>query len=107
MLINADTGEIVDDAQGYGYKTAQKAHAAYAYQHRTPKQAKAHKKNQQLNKAFLKAHKGFDNGWAEVCLDCYKNGEEPTYQDFKSLVNQYDDNFPGNIYSLYCYVQKH
>lgn len=30
-IISAKTGEVLDDAQGYGYKTAQKAHAAYAY----------------------------------------------------------------------------
>lgn len=31
ILIDADTGELPDDAQGYGYKTPQKAHAAYSY----------------------------------------------------------------------------
>ena len=30
MLIDADTGEIVDDAQGYGYHTKQKARAAFS-----------------------------------------------------------------------------
>lgn len=30
-LVNMDTGEIVDDAQGYGYKTAAGAHRAYGY----------------------------------------------------------------------------
>lgn len=31
ILIDADTGEVLDDAQGYGYKTQRKAHAAYSY----------------------------------------------------------------------------
>lgn len=30
-IISTATGEILDDAQGYGYKTARKAYAAYAY----------------------------------------------------------------------------
>ena len=34
VVIDKDTGEILDDAQGYGYKSAQKAHAAYAYKTR-------------------------------------------------------------------------
>ena len=30
-IVDTDTGEILDDAQGYGYKTAQKAHAAWSF----------------------------------------------------------------------------
>ena len=29
VIINSDTGEIFDDAQGYGYRTPQKAYAAF------------------------------------------------------------------------------
>lgn len=35
ICIDEDTGEILDDAQGYGYKTPQKAYAAYAYKHKS------------------------------------------------------------------------
>ena len=33
ILVDDETGKVLDDAQGYGYRTAQKAHAAYAYRH--------------------------------------------------------------------------
>ena len=33
-IVSTETGEILDDAQGYGYKTAKKAYAAYSYKHR-------------------------------------------------------------------------
>lgn len=33
-ILSTDTGEVLDDAQGYGYKTAQKAYSAYAYKTR-------------------------------------------------------------------------
>ena len=33
-IVSTDTGEVFDDAQGYGYKTAQKAYAAFAYKNR-------------------------------------------------------------------------
>ena len=33
VLVDTDTGEIVDDAQGYGYDTAQKAQRAYRYKY--------------------------------------------------------------------------
>jgi len=33
VMMDTETGEIIDDAQGYGYKTPQKAYAAYNYKH--------------------------------------------------------------------------
>lgn len=83
MLIDVETGEIVDDAQGYGYRT---------------------KQNRKRNEEFLKQHKHFEDAWGEVCLECYKDGEEPSYDDFKMLIEQFDPNFDGNKYSLYKYV---
>lgn len=34
VVIDKDTGEILDNAQGYGYKSVQKAYAAYGYKNR-------------------------------------------------------------------------
>ena len=96
MLINPETGEIVDDA-----------HAAYGYSHKTPQQAHNQKINKQANKAFLKRHPRFENNWNEVIFDCYKNGEEASYDDFKQLVNQTEPDFNGKIRSLWFYIQKH
>jgi len=31
IIVDETTGEIIDDAQGYGYKTKQKAYSAYNY----------------------------------------------------------------------------
>lgn len=31
VLIDIETGEIIDDAQGYGFRTPQKAYSAYSY----------------------------------------------------------------------------
>lgn len=31
VIVQLDTGEILDDAQGYGYKSKPKAYKAYAY----------------------------------------------------------------------------
>lgn len=30
IIVNPDTSEILDDAQGYGYRSPQKAHAAWS-----------------------------------------------------------------------------
>lgn len=45
VIVDLETGEILDDAQGYGYKTAQKAHIGYNYRN---KQASRSKKSHDL-----------------------------------------------------------
>ena len=47
IVINKDTGEVLDDAQGYGYKTIQKAYAAYSYKNRD--RSKDKEKNEKEN----------------------------------------------------------
>lgn len=42
-IVNKETGEIVDNAQGYGYKTARKAYAGFGFKGRH-KNVKAHAK---------------------------------------------------------------
>jgi hypothetical protein len=37
VVVDEATGEVLDDAQGYGYKTAQNAHRAYGYKAMPPK----------------------------------------------------------------------
>lgn len=107
MLVDVETGEIVDDAQGFGYRTARGAHAAWAYHHQTSEQAHRRKINQKRNREFLRKHKHFEDAWAEVCLDCYKDGTEPGYSDFKDLVQEFASDYEGSVRSLYYYVQNH
>lgn len=107
VMKNINTGEILDDAQGYGYRTAQKAHAAWAYKHPSKEQAGNRKKNMRANKVFVKEHPSIGDDWAQAALDLYKDGEIPGYQDFKELVEYVDPKFSGNMMSLYHYVQDH
>ena len=36
IIVNIETGEVLDDAQGYGYKTAVNAYKAYGYKAKRP-----------------------------------------------------------------------
>ncbi|MDE5557476.1 MAG: hypothetical protein K2J32_07255 [Ruminococcus sp.] len=38
VIINSDTGEVFDDAQGYGYRTPQKAYAAFNWKKKSPEE---------------------------------------------------------------------
>lgn len=37
VVVDEATGEVLDDAQGYGYKNAQNAHRTHAYKSMSPK----------------------------------------------------------------------
>lgn len=103
IIINPNTGEILDDAQGYGYRSPQKAHAAWNYKH--PSSKSSH--NRKVNKQYLKTHKHLGDDWGAWALDIVKNGEQITYSDFKDFMSEYDPDFSGSIRSLYFYVQNH
>lgn len=59
VILDKSTGEIIDDAQGYGYKSQQKARAAFLYKNEDPKK-KAEKEARYNNvRKWMKAHKSF------------------------------------------------
>lgn len=68
-IVDIETGEVLDDAQGYGYKTAQKAYKAYTY-----KTQGGREKDKEIikfwkeNKELLKYVEKLENTWiTELC----------------------------------------
>lgn len=60
IVIDLDTGEIIDDAQGYGYKTKQKAYAAFYYKkHNKKSDIKKNKKLKIAIEKWLDKHEDF------------------------------------------------
>ena len=58
-IVSTETGEVLDDAQGYGYKTAQKAYAAYAYLTRDKSKDQERATKTRHIKQWMKEHKDF------------------------------------------------
>lgn len=56
VVIDVDTGEILDNAQGYGYKTKQKAMAAWNYKTRDKSKDAAKAEKRKRAKKWLKDH---------------------------------------------------
>ena len=75
VIIDLDTGEILDDCQGYGYKTKQKAHLAYAYKNRD--KSKDYEKRVKRNhiKKWLSLHKDFRKDLEINEMEFIRNGE--------------------------------
>ena len=65
-IVSTETGEVLDDAQGYGYKTAQKAYAAWGYKNRDRSKDKEKSKRTKRIKQWIKDHPSFVEEM-EVC----------------------------------------
>ena len=76
-IVSNETGEVLDDAQGYGYRTAQKAYAAYAYKTRdkSKDQEKANKKKH--IQQWMKEHKGFVRAMDDTAFQILKGAWGP------------------------------
>ena len=74
IIVNTDTGEILDNAQGYGYKTPQKAYAAYAYKTRDKSKDAEKEARREAAYVFLKQHKGFRQAMDGFCFEIEVKG---------------------------------
>lgn len=88
VVVSVDTGEVLDDAQGYGYRTMQKAHAAYAYKTRDKSKDAQLKAKQHHIRQWLKEYKDFSNLMDAIALDIAKGSWGPTDKFDAKLVNQ-------------------
>lgn len=81
VLVDKETGEIVDDAQGYGFTTERKAYACWAYKNRDKEQEKKIKRWLRNHKSVMKKFKPYFD-----------------VQDLKNLLEEEDlwINFPVN-----------
>ena len=64
-IVSIKTGEVLDDADGYGYKTAQKAYSGYAYKTRD-------KSKEPRIKKWLKEHQDFSKAMEVASLEIAK-----------------------------------
>ena len=76
-IVSTETGEILDDAQGWGYKTAQKAYAAFAYKNRDKsKDAEKRAKKKRIQK-WMKEHKSFVDAMDTFAFEIAKGSWGP------------------------------
>ena len=55
VVVDAETGKILDDVQGYGYKSVKKAYAAYAYKTRDKSKDAKRKAKREKIRAWMKS----------------------------------------------------
>lgn len=77
QIISTETGEILDDAQGYGYKTAQKAYAGFAYKNRDKSKDKERLTKKKHIENWMKQNKSFVRLMDAYAFDIAKGAMGP------------------------------
>lgn len=78
VIIDTETGEILDNAQGYGYKTAQKAYAGYSYKKPLTQEQREKRKErrarERMAKKWLNENKYFRDAMNQYCFEVEYKG---------------------------------
>ena len=88
VVIDKDSGEILDDAQGWGYKSIQKAYAAYSYKTRDRSKDAEKRARKKHILAWLKEHKDFSGLMEAVAFDSVKCGEPFNAATVKQMLKE-------------------
>lgn len=88
VVVDADTGKVLDNAQGYGYKSAQKAHAAWAYKNRDKSKDREKKEKEKAIKAWMKSHKSFVRAMDTYAFEIQKGSWGPDDKFDAKFVGQ-------------------
>ena len=89
VLIDPDTGELLDDAQGYGYKTPQKAHAAWAYKNKAPDDRRQEAAAKRRVQQWLDRYPEFRDKLENMVVLAYKEDEEIVVADVQKALDQF------------------
>ena len=93
VVVDKETGAILDDAQGYGYKTVRGAYAAWAYKTRDKSKDKEKAQKRQQIRSWMKAHKWFVEAMDTFAFEIAKGswGAEDRF-DAKFVKRMLQDN---------------
>ena len=92
-IVSTDTGEILDDAQGYGYRTAQKAYSAYAYKTRDKTKDNEKQAKKKHIQQWMKEHKSFVKAMDDTAFEIAKGAWSPNDKFDVALVKEMLSNF--------------
>lgn len=73
VIVDEATGNVLDDAQGYGYTSAEKAHKAWAY-----KTNRKTKKSVDGKKRWWKRHPEFEEECADIFFRAARDEQQGT-----------------------------
>ena len=72
IVVDIQTGEVLDDAQSYGYKSVKNAYSAFAYKTRDKSKDKEKKQKELKIKSWMSKNKGFVRLMDQIAFEIQK-----------------------------------
>lgn len=96
VIVDTETGEILDDAQGFGYKSAPKAYAAYSYKNKSDKEKLDKMEHYVKVYKWMIAHEQVVDYFMYIELNNAKYPDEcgpVSVKDAQEIMNEYNVDF--------------
>lgn len=93
VIVDTETGEILDDAQGFGYKSAPKAYAAFNYKNKSDKEKLDKMEHYAKVYKWMISHKKVKDYFMDIELNDAKYPGEygpVSVKDAKEIMDEYD-----------------
>ena len=91
VIVNEETGEILDDANGYGYKSIQTAHKGWAYKSKPKEEKDKMNKQYLIVMNWMKENKKVLSGLEDMYFYAFKDGVEVTNKDVEEVIGKHDE----------------
>jgi hypothetical protein len=100
VVVDEATGEVVDDAQGCGYKSAHNAHRAHAYKSMPPKNKHQRDAAKRQAQRWCAQHPEFMQHVEQSMFYAMKDGQNVTEADVRAMLAEHGFQLPFSVKDL-------
>lgn len=91
VIVDEETGEILDDANDYGYKTVQAAHKGWTYKSKPKEEKDKQNKQHLIVMNWIKENKKVVSGLEDLYFYAFKDGVEVTNKDVEEVIGKHEE----------------
>ena len=103
VVVDEATGEVLDDAQGYGYQSAHNAHRAYPYESMPPNKKRQREAVKRQVERRCAGHEEFMQHVEQATSYALKAGESLTEEDVREIATEHGLQLPFSVKDLMTY----
>lgn len=100
VVVDEATGEVLDDAQGYGYKNAQNAHRTHAYKSMSPKKKRQRESAKRRVQRWCGQHPEFVQHFDQAAFYAMKDGQPVTAAHVLAILAEHGLDLPFPVDDL-------
>lgn len=100
VVVDEGTGEVLNDASGYGYKNAQNAHRGYGYKSMPPKKKQQRDAAKRQVQRWCAQHTELMQHVEQAMFYAMKDGENVTVTDVGAILAEHGLELPFAVNDL-------